>query len=322
MILKELDPFPPTADPLQRAGRRAEERMAFYLRRAFADGRNNETFRVFNGLRLERDGDAAQIDHLVLHRYGVVLLESKSVTTEILVNEHGEWSRRFEGRERGMPSPILQAQRQARFLRLYLEAHAESLLGKVFGVLQARFGTMPIDVLVAISDEGIIKRAEGAAFPEICKADQAPDRVQSLFDRHRRDSSIFILDPRRGAYILSREELDRLTAFLLEQHRPASGNETAEVREPAPPKPAEPASPSAPPGDAPGKTCRHCGRAALAVEYGRYGYYLKCAECGGNTPITTVCAGCGGKERIRKAGKQFFAECAACNTSRLYHTNP
>ena len=222
-----------------------------------------------------------------------------------------------------MPSPILQAQRQSRFLRLYLEAHVESLRGKMLGLLQARFGAMPMDVLVAISDEGIIKRAKGAAFPEICKADQVPGRVQDLFDQHRRDNSIFNLDPRRGGYILSTEDLTRLSTFLREHHRTATGHATAAMpQEPPLAKPAEPVPLPASPGDAPGKTCRHCGRAALSVEYGRYGYYLKCGGCGGNTPIAAVCAGCGGKERIRKAGKQFFAECAACKTSRLYHTNP
>lgn len=36
MILKELDPFS-SADVLEKAGRQAEEQMAFYLRRAFKD---------------------------------------------------------------------------------------------------------------------------------------------------------------------------------------------------------------------------------------------------------------------------------------------
>lgn len=45
---------------------------------------------VFNDLRLEQEQDAAQIDHLILHRYGATIVESKSVTTRIQVNEQGE----------------------------------------------------------------------------------------------------------------------------------------------------------------------------------------------------------------------------------------
>jgi hypothetical protein len=86
MIAKELDPFA-SDDALARAGRAAEEQLAFYLRRAFA---KDQDFIVFNGLRLGHNGDFAQIDHLVAHPYGVIVIESKSVTTEVRVNEHGE----------------------------------------------------------------------------------------------------------------------------------------------------------------------------------------------------------------------------------------
>ena len=86
MIAKELDPFTST-DKRQLAGRKAEEQMAFYLKRAFE---HDDRVRVFNGLRFEREGDAAQIDHLVFHRWGMILVESKSVTGTVRVNEHGE----------------------------------------------------------------------------------------------------------------------------------------------------------------------------------------------------------------------------------------
>ncbi len=52
MILKELDPLEAT-DPLAKAGRRAEEQMAHYLRRAFGDAPD---LQLFHDLRLERDG--------------------------------------------------------------------------------------------------------------------------------------------------------------------------------------------------------------------------------------------------------------------------
>ena len=71
MIAKEFDPFTDT-DKRQLAGRKAEGQIAFYLKRAF------------------EHGDAAQIDHLVFHRWGMILVESKSVTGTVRVNEHGE----------------------------------------------------------------------------------------------------------------------------------------------------------------------------------------------------------------------------------------
>lgn len=89
MIVKERNPAEHRAtDRLSKAGAKAEEQMAFYLRRALQE---RDDVLVFNDLRLvDATGDAAQIDHLVMHRRGFVLVESKSVTTEIRVNEREE----------------------------------------------------------------------------------------------------------------------------------------------------------------------------------------------------------------------------------------
>lgn len=343
MVVKELDPFPSTADPLLRAGRRAEEQMAFYLRRALADSAN---LSVYNGLRIvDSGGDCAQIDHLVLHRHGMIIVESKSVTTEVRVNAEGEWSRWWGGRARGMASPILQARRQGEFLLRYLEAHRDALLGKFLGVLPVSFDKMPVDVVVAISDGGTIRRPRTGAFPEVMKADQVPDQVRALFSKRRGEAGNLLNFNVNSGYALSKGDLTRLIPFLQEHHRPAQASSSNSIREtaptydlgpnappaqssePAPPEPVPLLSPIVPAipeplANAPAPSCRQCRSERVTVEYGRYGYYLKCGECGGNTPITAICAGCGGKERIRKDGKQFFAECAVCKTSRLYHKNP
>ena len=104
--------------------------MAFYLKREFTA---SPEVRVFNNIRLEKDNDAAQIDHLILYRHGVIIVESKSVTSEVRINAQGEWSRVWNGRPTGMPSPILQAQRQGDFLARYLQDHATQLLDKFLG---------------------------------------------------------------------------------------------------------------------------------------------------------------------------------------------
>ncbi len=69
MIVKELDEFS-SADKFAKAGRAAEEQIVHYLRRAFAD---DKKILVFNNLRLEYEQDSAQIDHLILYRYGAVV---------------------------------------------------------------------------------------------------------------------------------------------------------------------------------------------------------------------------------------------------------
>ncbi|MBN8764691.1 MAG: hypothetical protein J0I63_16885, partial [Thiobacillus sp.] len=67
--------------------------------------------------------------------------------------------------------------------------------------------------------------------------------------------------------------------------------------------------------------CRNCSSEKLSIQYGKYGYYFKCADCDGNTPIKIGCGKEGHKERIRKEGLKFFRECEQCNSSVLYFVN-
>lgn len=131
MIVKELDTLPPNAHKLVQVGRRAENQMAFYLRRAFGE---NPKVQVINGLRLERQGEVAQIDHLVISTHGFILIESKSVTSQIQVNAQGEWARQVNSAWQGMPSPLLQAERQAALLRALLNDHVDDFFPKRLGL--------------------------------------------------------------------------------------------------------------------------------------------------------------------------------------------
>ncbi|MDX1934436.1 MAG: nuclease-related domain-containing protein [Capsulimonadales bacterium] len=323
MIVKELDTFTST-DSLARAGRKAEEDLSFYLRRAFAD---SPDLRVFNGLRLERDGDAAQVDHLILHRFGLLIIESKSVASRIRVNEQEEWSRFWNASWQGMPSPIRQAERQGAFLRQYLQAHREVLRNKaLFGMVQKGFVSMNIDVLVSISDSGIIDRPKKLPLPQVVKADQITDQVHATFQRHRKADSLFNPNVTEGGWSLSQDEIERVSTFLLREHRPLRQGPQKEsfesVTEPSPPA-STPAVPFTPPDEpVPVLTCRHCQSSQVVILFGKFGYYAKCQVCEGNTQIRRLCTVCEQPEKIRKQGDQFFAACANCGTERPFFTNP
>lgn len=318
MIVKELDEFS-SADKFAKAGRIAEAQMAYYLRRAFADDRK---IYILNNLRLEREQDSTQIDHLVLHRYGIIIIESKSVTTQIQVNERGEWIRWFNNKPQGIPSPVLQAQRQGEFLKKYLNTYAEILLGKILG-LQTYFGAMPIDTSIAISDSGIIKRAKNFPLEEVCKADQITDKIQAIFEKRRNANSIFSFNLKDlGGFSLSEDELSKVIQFLLKHHKPLTNKQfIANIST------FEKISESRTPNTSLAQTrqekfCRHCQSSNLAVEYGKYGYYFKCFKCMKNISINVTCEACSSKEKIRKNGKQFYSECESCHTSTLFYTNP
>lgn len=324
MIVKELDAFAiVNGDTLARAGRKAEENLAHYLNRAF---KGSPDFLVFNGIRLEKNSDAAQMDHLILHRYGLIIVESKSVASRVRINEHEEWARFWNGDWRGMPSPIKQAERQGEFLRDIIQEHREQLRNKMlFGLKQGGFLTMPIDVLVSISDSSLIDRPRGKnALPEVCKADQVADRIQELHARYKKMEGGLLGIPRDPPYTLSRDEIERLSSFLIQRHQPliqaASCRETGNFDCDAPVQLAVPITLIIE-KHFQVLQCRHCNADQIDIVHGRYGYYVKCLVCDKNTPLNRLCRKCGSKEKIRKDGRKFFAECAACTTSHAFHEN-
>lgn len=234
-------------DRLALAGEKAEEQLAFYLHRAFS---SHADLFVVNGLRLvdpeqpEHDGSAGvcQIDHLIVHRFGVFIIESKSISEEVRVRGDGaggdEWVRVYKGRETGFPSPIQQARRQGEFLRAFLQRHRESLLGRVpMGLRtiakivhhtdQRGFKGLAVQVLVAVSDRGRITRLGGWTPPEkpfqvhVCKADLVPDRVTEEFKRHVAGSSSTqsVKEP-YGAWSMKVEEARAVAGFLASRHQP------------------------------------------------------------------------------------------------------
>jgi hypothetical protein len=322
MILKEIEPFH-SSDKLARAGRAAEEQMAFYLRREFA---TNPDVRVFNNIRLEKNEDAAQIDHLVLYKHGVIIIESKSVTSEVKINAQGEWSRLWGARHVGMPSPVLQAERQGQFLVRYLQDHAPELLNKVLIVIQKNFGSLKVDTLVAISDSGLIHRAKNVHAEEVCKADQVTIKIKAILEKMRQANSLVstMKSSSEGGYWLTEKELVRIAAFLNARHRPVSSVEPQSTllepltpSEPAPPKLTTPAVQTTKRFN-----CRACSSEQLEVAFGKFGYYFKCRSCLSNTPIQENCPSCKAKLKVRKSGLNHFLDCPNCASSQLFFTNP
>ncbi|MEL7473593.1 MAG: nuclease-related domain-containing protein, partial [Planctomycetota bacterium] len=235
------------SDQRRRAGASAERQMAFYLHRAFGA---SEAVVVLNDLRLidpsqpEHDGRAGvcQIDHLVLHRFGAIIVESKSVFDEVSVRGDGaggdEWTRRYQGREQGFASPIQQARRQGVFLRAYLHQHRASLLGKVSKGLRTMtkllsgtdhrgFSLMPIQVVVAISDGGKIRRVGGWTPPSdpfrtfVSKADLAADKAHDEIKKHEAASRLLSkTDGEYGVWAMKPEEVGEVATFLRANHQP------------------------------------------------------------------------------------------------------
>ena len=327
MIKKEKAGDAPR-DPMGKAGFEAEKQMAFYLRRAFAEDKD---IHVFNDVRFERNGEVAQIDHLVLHRFGFVLVESKSVSEKMEVSPQLEFVRVTSRRREGMPSPIQQVKQQAKLLRQLLNDHKEDLRKKaMFGYVQCDFNADRFKCLVAISDNGEIIRIDCNP-DELVKADVVTDRIRSYIGNHQSTVGLAgfvrfvqakgaqaqkLVDDKLNPF--SDEEMASISEFLFDHMTNRSTCHSSDISLAGPVQIStavnlEDGSNS--------RVCSKCQSSSLRIHHGKYGYYFKCLDCSGNTNIKVKCGQCGEAAKIRKKGLEFYRVCDACSHEDLYFTN-
>ena len=267
---------------------------------------------VINYLRIDLGGEVAQMDHLVLHPYGILIVESKSVTGSVQIKEDGQWIRWWNKQSTGMRSPMTQAQMQGMLLKDLLNTAVKQ---------KNSFDNVGLDVLVAISDNGAIQWPASGSLPEVCKADQVHERITNRVDQFRR--------VRKEPDVLKPEHRRIIADFLCMVHKPLVKGAPAPLRVEEPrPVYVVPVAEAAVVADKklttsglPPKKCKHCGGVSLEARYGQYGYYFYCKACEKNTGIKFSCPACKGEGRVRKQGADFFAECKSCEASSLYHSN-
>ncbi|MEB3059344.1 nuclease-related domain-containing protein, partial [Parvimonas sp. D9] len=131
---------------LSRAQRAAVEREIWNVRRGIAGERDaahyldaffhdSEQTVVIHDLRLEMDGRAVQIDHLLLTRFRTAyVLETKNYGGRLSRNDRGEWSA-FSGRGRwaryDVPSPAEQALSRVRDLQRWFRRQGLTVIDRI-----------------------------------------------------------------------------------------------------------------------------------------------------------------------------------------------
>lgn len=333
MILKEKDAYSGN-DERGFYGYKQEQDVAFHLRRAFGD---SEQVRILHDLTIEHGGERAQIDHLVIHPYGFIIIESKSIVGEVKVNAEGEWSRSYKGNWSGIPSPIRQAELQKDLLHALLSDNLARLLGKLLGI-QTKLGGRDWQMLCAVSSTAILHREKmpKSVADKVVKTEFVAGKVKELIGNGV------------GAFIKAKprftlQELENLGAFLVEHdtalqaaseksgtalspQEPVSS--AAIVAEPAPQSYVDSEAPAIvePPSETMASagdllTCKQCGEADnLSGMYGQYGYYVKCGSCNANTSMKQPCPACGWKSvRVSKDGPSYTATCRKCDHQYLVY---
>lgn len=256
------------------------------------------------------------MDHLVVHGFGVAIVESKSVSTSVRINVAGEWERQWDGPWRGMPDPILQGERQGLVLKRLLVSRESELLDKLLGVFKGTFTLMALDVFAAISDEGTIGRAKVQQAHRALKADAIPKAIEALVTSYRRDSRLF--NPNLKALIKAPRDFNDAELLRIGHFLRVRSTETPPEPQvvPEPATPTRPATPVATPAAQPTRSavvCKACGGTDLEAVVGRYGPYAKCRSCGANTALKIACAGCGERVQLVAGPHGFDGPCSACD---------
>lgn len=149
-----------------------EKDAAHYLDMGFGRARNSS---LLHDLRLEADGQVAQIDHLLISRtFTFFLLETKSFRGSLHINEHGEFTVEYEeSRRYGIESPLEQSRRHELVLRKVLDRVG----------IAGRIGTEPnFEHVVLVHLKAVIHRPPAKVLDTsmIIKADQ----FRTWFDRY------------------------------------------------------------------------------------------------------------------------------------------
>ncbi|PKH53812.1 nuclease [Shewanella sp. Choline-02u-19] len=335
MILKTKSPQN-AQSPQAIAGLKQEQNVAFFLRRAFKD---HPEVLVINDFKFSFNDETAQIDHLIVYPYGFVLIESKSIKGHVKVNKQQEWTRSYNSKWQGMPSPIKQVELQQALLKELLNHHRLEVLGKMLGLKQG-FSGRCWDHLCVVSSDAIIDRQTmpKAVSDKLVKSEFLVDKTKEIMNLKNKFMRVISIADSRPYF--NQKELDSIGQFIINQHID-SNNQTAEIDtkataitptaasviQPIHAPVAQALQPLEQP-DIPTDTttdiqitlcCKHCGESNnITPMYGKFGYYIKCNQCTKNTPMKQACPKCQSKNtKVKKQKETYTLNCQECSSGSL-----
>lgn len=190
-----------------RQGIQGERDAAHYIDSHFRD---NENYAIVHDLRVEVDGEVAQIDHMLMGRAICFLFETKCFGGNVKINDHGEFSVTYAGqRTFGIESPIEQSRRHEKVLRKLLDRLD----------IKTRTG-QPLEFrhVVLVHPKATITRPAESKFStsSVIKADQLPS-----WHAHFVDKELSVL--KMLSLVVNVRGVDTVRAWaekIVRQHRP------------------------------------------------------------------------------------------------------
>ena len=261
--------------------------------------RDRPNWAVLHDLRIEVDGLVAQIDHLLISRLLIFwVCESKHFAEGVAINDHGEWQRYWNGRARGMASPVEQNRKHTVTLRRLFDSGLVTLPRRLGITLKPDFRS-----LILVSNEARIARPRREA-----KVDGLDTVIKAELLAQTIDKQLNQANPLILSRLISTADLERLARDLAALHRPSHVDWAARFGLPAEPlrstlalrardvqpTPAEKVPPATHEAQKPKLVCAVCGeRVSYTVarfcwfNKPRFGGRILCMDCQRREPAVT-----------------------------------
>lgn len=187
------------------SGNKGEKTSAYYLDFEFRESKN---WVIIHDLRLEHNGDVAQIDHLMIGRMlDIYVLESKNFTYGVSISDDGDFSYFYNNRPFSIPSPISQNERHIRLLDRFLTKN--NLLPKRLGVtIKPNYRN-----IVLISPESRLTKPKRGLYD--CTAVMKADKFLERFKKDMNDDNLMSL-----AKVISSDSLNEFAEKVVLHHKP------------------------------------------------------------------------------------------------------
>ena len=161
-------------NPHAQLGHDAEVKMAACLEETFG---GSDDIMVFNDLHIKYRQHKTQIDHLIAHRHGFVLIETKYISDTLLVNRNFKFSRHKNGRKYHVRSPLSQAEKQRQVLVDVLNYHRREIFQGRDVTNIPLFSPDRLEILISIvSPNPVIVQPDSC---QVMDVDEVCDTVQA-----------------------------------------------------------------------------------------------------------------------------------------------
>ena len=288
-------------------GYKAEKDNAYYLDFSFKDSPNHI---LLHDIRIEHNGQVAQIDHILISRLRIEVLESKSFKGILTIKGDGSLNVEYGKKVQTFPNPIEQNNRHEKIISEFLKENMELPSNlKLLGIA--------VNSTVLINPKTTVTN------------DTLPDgftRADS-FKTYRNEGidKMSVLNVFKGmGTAMNIDKAKEIADFLVKHHKPKSYDyakkypnrkeeEVTQKKE----KPTENELKK----ESKTLLCSKCQSENIEICYGRYGYYFKCLKCDGNTAIKLTCSTSDCKPKLKKSKLNFYQVCDVCGMNELFFTN-